>query len=516
MADTGDGAHADDSRVQQDEFARMKAKMSAVQDEIDKHQRELLDAMQKPAGSQNSVGDAIARPADQHAFTPVQTHQSEPVRSAVIEEGDERFFSLKALQQQSGREDLSHVGYIELTSLAIKGISGIQQCRNLTICILGCNSIASVQPLMDCHHLQKIDLHQNWISVLPAPERWRQLLALRMLCLHENRIDALAHLSAPSGCPKLAIMTAFGNPTALMRDYRTTIVRALARSLLVLDDVGVSDEELGLAEPFAQKLGAGWMPFGSKLRLAAPPVLIGRPAFRQHLQLLRWQLAAACFVHAHGRPSVIIQRWVRGHRSRKRARPWMAKRLIALRRIQRFVSRWRIRRAIWALLAQGPSAAVAPAPAVEHLELPSGSDDVVGGHAGAGIDAQLAQALSVVDPFASSKDDWGERHVFVLPWELWIFQILLRIVMEHHRQPLNRRCYQAPPRARTHTSTPGRARAHSAQAHAPPHHHHQHTTGHCPRRGTARLTAAYARCRGAVGRCRHTRCIGCASRRLRV
>lgn len=71
------------------------------------------------------------------------------------------------------------------------------------------------------------DLAHNELRSLPPRASWASLPHLSTLYLHHNRVSTLASLVGLAGCPRLTILTLFGNPVARSERYRPFVVNSV-------------------------------------------------------------------------------------------------------------------------------------------------------------------------------------------------------------------------------------------------------------------------------------------------
>ena len=82
--------------------------------------------------------------------------------------------------------------------------------------------------------LQKLDLSDNNISYLPKKESFEEMLNLKILFLHSNKISKWEDLESITGLSKVMHLTLYSNSVATIPGYRHYLVNCVP-SLLALD-----------------------------------------------------------------------------------------------------------------------------------------------------------------------------------------------------------------------------------------------------------------------------------------
>ncbi len=72
----------------------------------------------------------------------------------------------KFLSEKENSEDdhLKKVFMVKFHSSRLRNVGIINRCKNLTICDLSCNYLQKIDPLINCHSLIKLDVHQNQVN----------------------------------------------------------------------------------------------------------------------------------------------------------------------------------------------------------------------------------------------------------------------------------------------------------------------------------------------------------------
>lgn len=109
-------------------------------------------------------------------------------------------------------------------------------------------TVSSLDPLISCPLLLKLDLSRNSLETLPGSKFWAQFQFLRILHLHENVVggDGTGLNECVNGLAnsnQLQVLTLYDNPIAQEPGYRHHIVN-LIWSLRALDYHIVSDSEI--------------------------------------------------------------------------------------------------------------------------------------------------------------------------------------------------------------------------------------------------------------------------------
>jgi hypothetical protein len=118
------------------------------------------------------------------------------------------------------------------------------EARHTTILYLSGNAFRSLAPLAHFVNVQKVDLSANGMVTLPKAQDgvWDKLVQLRVLYLHNNSLTDWREFMGLDQCPRLEILSAFGNPVSNHRNYRHFLVNHVS-TLMCLDRFVVTDEE---------------------------------------------------------------------------------------------------------------------------------------------------------------------------------------------------------------------------------------------------------------------------------
>ncbi|XP_051867762.1 leucine-rich repeat and IQ domain-containing protein 3-like [Pristis pectinata] len=137
---------------------------------------------------------------------------------------------------------------------------------------------------------------------------------LQVLYLHDNIIGDVDNTEALSACPRLTVLTLFDTPVSLMPKYRHFIVNNIW-SLKALDNFVIADEEV-----MEDNLKSHQFRALSRKFFIYPPVPPEISTWCSELENIRNLMATINNILAHHSPVHIIQRWIRGHLTRKRLR----------------------------------------------------------------------------------------------------------------------------------------------------------------------------------------------------
>ncbi|KAL2089959.1 hypothetical protein ACEWY4_014647 [Coilia grayii] len=214
--------------------------------------------------------------------------------------------------EKEGKEPtLQEIVMVKLGSHMLKNVAFFEGCLSLRICILSGNFITNIAALSECVHLIKLDLSGNQIKKLPDVDYWRRFKELLLLNLHDNNMSTRKHVIGLSGCPNLTALTLHDTPLSLKENYRHCIVNSLW-SLKALDKYVISDEEIiegfSLPPKFKQKT--------PNLAVDLHPASI-METFKDEMMLVMQIMSKINQIQAIYSPTLIIQRWIRGHLVRK-------------------------------------------------------------------------------------------------------------------------------------------------------------------------------------------------------
>ncbi|XP_051855378.1 leucine-rich repeat and IQ domain-containing protein 3 isoform X2 [Antechinus flavipes] len=187
------------------------------------------------------------------------------------------------------------------------------QCySSLKICILSKNFIMDMSPLKNCTQLIKLDLHSNQIRIVPDRTFWSAMKQLKLLYLHDNSFVKLKNVCSLSACQNLIALTLYDCPVSLKKGYRHVIVNSIW-SLKLLDNFVVSDEEI--IENW--ELPERFKTLSKHLFCDITPVLVKGSNYEKELFQMNYVISKINRVVAHNSPVVILQRWIRGHLTRR-------------------------------------------------------------------------------------------------------------------------------------------------------------------------------------------------------
>ncbi|XP_017573289.1 leucine-rich repeat and IQ domain-containing protein 3 [Pygocentrus nattereri] len=207
--------------------------------------------------------------------------------------------------------DLQDVVLVNLSSLLLKSLDQLGCCKALKICILADNFLTRIDPLVECVRLVKLDLKGNQITDLPSASFWSSLKNLQLLNLHDNNLAERRNITALSSCPKLTALTLYGTPLSLKQNYRHCVVNSIW-SLKALDSRVISDEEI------VEKCH-----LPSKFKAAAPHFCVNlypsskTDLYKAEMKALQGMIAVINQIQANYCPILIIQKWIRGHLTRR-------------------------------------------------------------------------------------------------------------------------------------------------------------------------------------------------------
>ncbi|KAK9970851.1 hypothetical protein ABG768_026757 [Culter alburnus] len=210
-----------------------------------------------------------------------------------------------------GEKDPKDIVMVRLSSLLLKSLDQIGSCRALRICILADNFLTRIEALMACTHLVKLDLKGNQIVHLPDASYWSHLKELQLLYLHDNNVSAWNNIKGLSGCLNLTALTLYDTPLSLKKNYRHCLVNNIW-SLKALDNFVISDEEIiqNWSLPFQFK--AMKQHFCVNLYPSTKP-----NSFETEMKAVYKIITEINRIQAVYSPTLIIQRWIRGHLIRK-------------------------------------------------------------------------------------------------------------------------------------------------------------------------------------------------------
>ncbi|XP_016084665.1 leucine-rich repeat and IQ domain-containing protein 3-like isoform X3 [Sinocyclocheilus grahami] len=210
-----------------------------------------------------------------------------------------------------GEKDLEDMLMVRLSSLLLKSLDQIGSCRALRICILADNFLTRIEALMECTHLVKLDLKGNQIVQLPDASCWSHLKELQLLYLHDNNMSTWNNIKGLLGCLNLTALTLSDTPLSLKKNYRHCLVNNIW-SLKALDNFVISDEEIiqNWSLPFRFKA------MKQHFCVSLYPSTKSN-SFETEMKATYNIISEINRIQAFYSPTLIIQRWIRGHLIRK-------------------------------------------------------------------------------------------------------------------------------------------------------------------------------------------------------
>nr|XP_006003357.1 PREDICTED: leucine-rich repeat and IQ domain-containing protein 3 [Latimeria chalumnae] len=151
------------------------------------------------------------------------------------------------------------------------------------------------------------------ITELPGTQFWAEMKNLLLLYLHNNNIGELEDILCLSSCPNLLVLTMFDTPISLQENYRHFVVNS-TWSLKALDNYVISDEEIIEDWPLPEKFQA----LNPHLFVDLCTVTEKEASFQDEINLVNSIITRVNYTLAHFSPMIIIQRWLRGHLTRKK------------------------------------------------------------------------------------------------------------------------------------------------------------------------------------------------------
>ncbi|KAG7332845.1 hypothetical protein KOW79_004679 [Hemibagrus wyckioides] len=191
----------------------------------------------------------------------------------------------------------------------LHSLSGVCVFRTLRVCVLCDNFITNIDPLRQCVSLLKLDLKGNQITQLPEASFWKNLKDLQLLFLHDNSISVWHDVSGLGVCPSLIALTLYETPLCRTGNYRHCVINSIF-SLKALDHHVISDEEI--IENWELPL---------RFKAMAPSLSINLYSsahmHSDEVKALRGIISEINRIQASLSPTLIIQKWIRGHLTRK-------------------------------------------------------------------------------------------------------------------------------------------------------------------------------------------------------
>ncbi|KAF4110140.1 hypothetical protein G5714_009392 [Onychostoma macrolepis] len=208
-------------------------------------------------------------------------------------------------------KDLKDILMVRLSSLLLKSLDQIGSCRALRICILADNFLTRIEALMECTRLVKLDLKGNQIVQLPDASCWSNLKELQLLYLHDNNMSTRNNIKGLSGCLNLTALTLYDTPLSLKKSYRHCLVNSIW-SLKALDNFVISDEEIIQNWSLPIQFKAMNQHFCVSLYPSTKS-----DSFEIEMKATYKIISDINRIQAVYSPTLIIQRWIRGHLIRK-------------------------------------------------------------------------------------------------------------------------------------------------------------------------------------------------------
>ncbi|XP_072505947.1 leucine-rich repeat and IQ domain-containing protein 3 isoform X2 [Notamacropus eugenii] len=213
---------------------------------------------------------------------------------------------------ESSLDDGEESFLLHLHGSHLCGLDASQCSSSLRICILSKNYLIDMSPLQSCTKLIKLDLHSNQIRIVPDKRFWCEMKELKLLYLHDNSFVKLKNVCSLSACPNLMALTLYDCPVSLKKGYRHVIVNSIW-SLKILDRYVISDEEVIENWPLPERFKA----FNRRLFHDIAPVIIKDTNYEKEMLQVNDIISKINEIVAHNSPVTILQRWIRGHLTRR-------------------------------------------------------------------------------------------------------------------------------------------------------------------------------------------------------
>lgn len=172
-------------------------------------------------------------------------------------------------------------------------------------------------------NLKKIDLSDNQLDELPQAQVFAGLQSLQFLYLHNNNISKWQDLQALTALPSIMQITLFNNPVCQIPGYRHFLVNSIS-CLKALDNYIITDEERIEDASFGYRFRG----LNEFMKIHIPDYSSERSA-EQHLLNLEVDVYRLKRLFERNSPSILIQSWWRGIRSRTNSKQNDAKSLAA-------------------------------------------------------------------------------------------------------------------------------------------------------------------------------------------
>ncbi|XP_059839661.1 leucine-rich repeat and IQ domain-containing protein 3-like isoform X1 [Hypanus sabinus] len=247
--------------------------------------------------------DRSEMPADMRRLVD-STHLVSPTESLIL--------SCGGMDHTCKEKKLEEIVVVNMSGCYLMNLGDLTRCRALMICILPGNYITKIDALSYCPNLIKLDLHSNHITELPGESFWSDMKCLQILYLHNNIIGDVNDIEALCACPQLTILTLSDTPVSLLPKYRHFIVNNIW-SLKALDNFVIADEEV-----MEDNLNSCQFRALSYQFFVYPPKPPQTSTWCNEMENIRKLMATVNTILAHHSPVHIIQRWIRGHFTRKK------------------------------------------------------------------------------------------------------------------------------------------------------------------------------------------------------
>ncbi|CAG5134410.1 unnamed protein product [Candidula unifasciata] len=221
---------------------------------------------------------------------------------------------LQCQVQNPDRKNLADFRLIQLCDVHLRVLGDIRMCTSLTICLLANNFLTKIDALVSCTQLIRLDVHSNQLASVPGCSFWRSLDKLQVLHLHDNPLAKFESLQALGSSPCLSVLTLYDTPLSLKKNYRHHVVNTIW-TLKALDMHVISDEEIIEDAVFRYAQFAALSP---AFRVDLCPKTSTDLTYPQELCVFHSLIARVNSVLARHSPVHIVQKYVRGHLTRKR------------------------------------------------------------------------------------------------------------------------------------------------------------------------------------------------------
>ncbi|XP_043857104.1 leucine-rich repeat and IQ domain-containing protein 3 [Dromiciops gliroides] len=226
----------------------------------------------------------------------------------------ERRSSSRERKQTRGSQlnNVNEFAFLNLHGMHLSLLEASQCCSSLRICILSKNFLTDMSPLRSCTKLIKLDLHSNQIRIVPDKTFWVEMKELKLLYLHDNSFVKLKNVCSLSACPNLMALTLYDCPVSLKKGYRHVLVNSIW-SLKILDHYVISDDEVIENWTLPERFKA----FNKRLLCDITSVVAKGTNYEKEVGQMNGIISKINKIVAHNSPVVIVQRWIRGHLTRR-------------------------------------------------------------------------------------------------------------------------------------------------------------------------------------------------------